>query len=357
MSFDSTQPFFPPLLPPEPPIINESFADALLKARVELAELKGSSGQIPNPLLLTAPLLTRESVESSGIENINTTVAKVLENQLLPEGEQRAPDKEVLRYREALYWGAGRLPDFSLSNRLILGIHERLISDRGGEYRREQNHIVNSKTGEILYTPPLQKDIPELITNWERYVNEYAGHDPLIRAAIAHQQFESIHPFSDGNGRTGRILIVLQLVHDGVLDLPILFISNYINKNRSEYYELLRGVSKTNMWQDYLAFMLEGFYVQARETKETLKKITAYHDELKQTIKNNHPKLYSADLVDALFTYPVITPTRLAAVLDLHYTTTSKHLQELAKAGVLESAKVGRNHFFVNQKLVTLLTK
>lgn len=357
MSFDPTQPFSPPLLPPHPTIENAAFSELLLNARIELAELKGSSGQIPNPLLLTAPLLTRESVESSGIENINTTVAKVLENQLLPDDEQRAPDKEVLRYREALYWAAGKLPELSLSNRLILGIHEHLVHDRGGEYRREQNHIVNSKNGEILYTPPLQKDIQGLIANWEQYVNEYREHDPLIRAAIAHQQFESIHPFHDGNGRTGRILMVLQLVQDGVLDLPILFISNYINRNRNEYYEMLRNVSKTGEWIGYITFMLEGFYVQAKETKKTLKKITAYHDELKQTVKNSQPKLYSADLIDALFTYPIITPTRLAALLNMHYTTTSKHLQELAVAGILRSARVGRNHFFVNEKLVSLLSK
>lgn len=357
MSFNPIYPFYPPSLPPEPPITNEAFSELLLQARVELAELKGSSGQVPNPLLLTAPLLTKESVESSGIENINTTVAKVLENQLLPEDEQRAPDKEVLRYREALYWATGQLSNIAISNRMILGIHERLIIERGGEYRREQNQIVNSKTGEARFTPPLQKDVPGLIANWERYVNDYNAHDPLIRAAIAHQQFETIHPFLDGNGRTGRILMVIQLVKDGVLDLPILFISNYINQNRNEYYELLRGVSQTGLWDEYLIFMLQGFYIQARETKDTLRAITSYHGQLKENIKTNHTKLYSGDLVDALFSYPVITPTRLAQELNLHYTTTSKHLQQLAQAGILTSMKVGRNHFFINQELVRLLSK
>lgn len=357
MSIQPLYPFDLPLLPPNPSLKNEDFADLLLKARVELAELKGSAGQIPNPLLLTAPLLTRESVESSGIENINTTVAKVLENQLLPEEEQRTPDKEVLRYREALYWATSQLPTIGISNRLILGIHERLITDQGGEYRREQNHIVNSKTGEILYTPPLQKNIPELIANWERYVNEYKDHDPLIRASVAHQQFESIHPFRDGNGRTGRILMVLQLIQDQVLDLPILFISNYINKNRNEYYELLRSVSTTNDWTSYISYMLQGFYIQAKETKDTLRAVTNYHHELKDQIKTNHSKVYSAELVDALFTYPIITPTRLASELNMHYTTTSKHLQTLAEAKILSSMKVGRNIFYMNDRLVALLSK
>ena len=357
MSFDPTYPFELPHLPPAPTIRNEDFADALLQARVELAELKGSAGQIPNPLLLTAPLLTRESVESSGIENINTTVAKVLENQLLPVDEQRTPDKEVLRYREALYWATNQLPTIGISNRLILGIHERLITDQGGEYRREQNHIVNSKTGEVLYTPPLQKNIPELIADWERYVNEHTKHDPLIRAAVAHQQFESIHPFRDGNGRTGRILMVLQLIQDQVLDLPILFISNHINKNRNEYYELLRSVSITSDWTPYIAYMLQGFYLQAKETKETLRAVTSYHHELKERVKAEHAKFYSVELIDALFTYPMITPTRLASELDMHYTTTSKHLQALAEAKILSSMKVGRNIFYMNDRLVTLLSK
>ncbi len=357
MSFEPTQPCILEPLPPTSVIRNEDFSDALLKARVELAELKGSAGQLPNPLLLTAPLLIRESVESSGIENINTTVAKVLENQLLPTDEQRAPDKEVLRYREALYWGGEQLSTIGLGNRMVLGIHEKLISDNGGVYRREQNHIVNSKTGEVLYTPPLQKDIPELIGNWEHYVSEFQGHDPLIRAAIAHQQFESIHPFRDGNGRTGRILMVLELVQDGLLDLPILFMSGYINKNRTEYYALLRAVTSTGNWHDYIAFMLRGFYLQARETKETLKSITVHQRELKQQVKTAHAKIYSADLVDALFAYPIITPTRLAAEINIHYTTASKYLTELAEAGVLDSAKIGRNHFFINKQLVALLSK
>lgn len=357
MSFDPTYPIQLDPLPPQKAIKNEDFSEFLLKARVELAELKGASGQIPNPFLLTAPLLIRESVESSGIENINTTVANVLENQLLPEDEQNKPDKEVLQYREALYWGMNNLKDLSLSNRTILGIHKKLLKEKGGEYRTIQNHIVNSKTGEILFTPPVQSQISSLIGNWEKYVNENKELDPLIRAAIAHQQFESIHPFEDGNGRTGRILMVLQLVRDEVLELPILFISGYINNNRTEYYRLLRDVNANDNWHDYIEFMLQGFYMQAKETKETLKKVTVLHRELKEKIKTEHSKIYSADLLEALFSYPVIIPTKLASEINIHYTTASKHLSQLAEAGILKSMKVGRNHFFINKKLVSILSK
>lgn len=356
MSFKPTYPIDLAPLPPQKAIDYSAFSDLLLKARVELAELKGASGQIPNPLLLTSPLLIKESVESSGIENINTTVANVLENQLLPDDEQSKPNKEVLKYRQALFWGMQRMQEVGLNNRLILGIHEQLMLSGGGVYRREQNQIVNSTTGEVLYTPPLQNRIQELIGNWENYINDESPIDPLIRSAIAHQQFESIiHPFMDGNGRTGRILMVLGLVKDGVLDLPIIFISGYINKNRTEYYRLLRAVTIDGAWEEYITFMLLGFYLQAKETKETLNAIVKLHNELRQNIKTNHPKIYSADLLEVLFSYPVITPTKLAGEINVHYTTGSKYLLQLAEAGILESMKVGRNHFFVNQALLKVL--
>ncbi len=348
MSFNPTGPHKLDLLPPKQAIKNGDFHDLLLNARVELAELKGATGHIPNPLLLITPLMVRESVESSGIENINTTVAKVFENQLLPESEQSTPDKEVIHYREALHWGANKLDEFALSNRIIIGVQQKLLPNDLGGYRKIQNQIVNTRSKEVLYTPPTCVSIPELISNWEKFVNTNDGLDPLLRAAIAHYQFESIHPFLDGNGRTGRILMVLQLVKDGVLDHPILFISGYINKNKSDYYRLLRDVTVNNNWAAYIEFMLQAFCVQAQETKAALKKVESLIRELKQKIKNEHPKIYSGDLLEALFTYPVINPSKMASVLDIHYTTASRYLIELEKAGILHSVKVGRNHFFVN---------
>ena len=208
MSFDPTYPHRLATLPPNLDITNADFGDLLLKARVELAELKGASGQIPNPLLLIAPFVIRESVASSNIENINTTLADVLQWQLFPEAEQRPPDKEVLRYREAMNWGFENYSKYALSSRLITGIQRRLIPEGNGQYRREQNQIANLNSRESLYTPPIASDIPALIGNWENYVNfEDESLDPLIRTAIAHYQFEAIHPFLDGNGRIGRLLI------------------------------------------------------------------------------------------------------------------------------------------------------
>lgn len=357
MPFDPAHPYKLKILPPQKVIKNEQFYEILLKARVELAELKGACGQIPNPLLLMSPAIIRESVASSNIENINTTLEEALQGQLFPETERRIPDKEVLHYTEALSWGFENVKKFSLSTRVVQGIQSILLPEKEVGYRRIQNQIVNSATNEILYTPPIYSDIPNLINNWEKYVNESKdNHDPLIKAAIAHYQFESIHPFRDGNGRTGRILIVLQLVNDGLLNLPILYISGYINRNRPEYYRLLKSVTLTDNWNEYLTFMLMGFYLQAKETKDDLQKILYLFNDIKNRVKSDHKKIYSADLIEAFFTYPVITPTKLSSILNMHYTTASKHLSVLSNAGILKEAKMGKYHFFVNQALIRILT-
>ena len=358
MSFDPTYPHKLVPLPPKPRITNTEFGDLLLKARVELAELKGASGQIPNPLLLIAPVIIRESVASSNIENINTTLADVLQWQLFPEAEQRQPDKEVLRYREAMNWGFNHYAGYALSSRLITGIQSHLMPDGNGHYRREQNQIANLASRESLYTPPIASDIPALIGNWENYVNATdETTDPLIRAAIAHYQFEAIHPFRDGNGRTGRILMVLQLIQSGLLQFPILYISGYINQNRSEYYRRLLAVTTDGKWHEFIEYMLTGFQVKARETREDLTKITRLFDEVKDQLRSNNKKTYSADLVEALFTYPVITPTKLASQLNKHYTTTSKYLAQLAEMGILKEIIAGKYHLFVNHKLLRILSK
>lgn len=358
MLFDPTYPYPLNTLPPKAAIANTDFGDLLLKARVELAELKGASGQIPNPLLLTAPVIIRESVASSNIENINTTLADVLQWQLFPASEQRQPDKEVLRYREAMTWGFHHYGKYALSSRLITGIQSHLIPDGSGQYRREQNQIADLASRESLYTPPMASDIPRLIGNWENYVNaEDTSIDPLIRAIIAHYQFEAIHPFRDGNGRTGRILIVLQLIQSGLLHFPILYISGYINQHRSEYYRCLLGVTKEGKWHEFIEYMLTGFYVKAKETHEDLRKITALFEEVRERLRSDNRKIYSADLVEALFTYPIISPTKLASQLKKHYTTTSKYLVQLAEMGILKEAIVGKYHLYANDKLLKILNK
>jgi Fic family protein len=358
MSFDPTYPHLLDPLPPTIAIPDAAFGNLLLKARVELAELKGACGQIPNPLLLTAPTVMRESVASSNIENINTTLAEVLQWQLFPEAKQRQPDKEVLRYRDAILWGYEQLNRIPISTRMITGIQARLLPDGNGAFRREQNRIINMATREDLYTPPPAQNVNALISNWENYVNSNSEDiDPLIRTIIAHYQFEAIHPFRDGNGRTGRILMILQLVQENLLSMPVLYISGYINQNRSEYYRRLLAVTTNNEWVPYIHFMLNGFYLQARETRNTLSQTTSLFREIKEQIKTEAGKIYSAELVDALFTYPILTPTRLATELNMHYTTTSKYLIQLSGMGILKEAIVGKYHLYANHQLMDILRK
>ncbi len=358
MSFSPTYPFALPPLPPAGALSNADHGDLLLKARVELAELKGACQQLPNPMLLMMPSMMRESVASSNIENINTTLAEVLQWQLFPESEQRPPDKEVLRYREAVEWGYQQYKKYAISTRLISGIHQRLIPGEEGRYRRVQNQIANLGTGESLYTPPPAAEIPALIGNWENYVNRTDDPlDPLIRTIVAHYQFEAIHPFKDGNGRAGRILMVLQLLQSGLLAFPILYISGYINKHRSEYYRRLLAVTSHGDWNGFIHYMLEGFYIQAKETHADLRSITTLFEVMKEEIRTKNKKIYSADLVEAVFTYPVISPTKLAAAMNMHYTTTSRYLSQLASMGILKEATVGKYHLFANHRLLKILNK
>ena len=355
MSFSATYPFDPPLLPPKINFREESFIDLLLKARTELAELKGYSSALPNPMILLSPAVLRESVASSKIENINTTVENVLQMQLFPEVEQREPDKEVLHYKEAVLWGSGQLQKISISTRLITGIHQRLLPETKSAYRKVQNTIADVQTGEVFYTPPEAQKIPGLISNWERFLNTEDNIDPLIKCIIAHYQFEAIHPFGDGNGRIGRILMVLYLIQKEVLSYPILYISGYINKNRTEYYRLLNNVSAKEQWNEFIIYLLQGFYLQAKETKTSLMTAMKILHDTKELVKTKNPKIYSSDLIEVLFTNPIVSPVSLGRTLGIHYTTASRYLIALNKIGIITDVVVGKYHLYANKKLLNIL--
>ncbi len=356
MSFSATYPFELPLLPSKINLKSEKLMNLLLKARTEIAELKGYMYAMPNPFLLLSPAILTESVASSKVENINTTVEEVLQQQLFPEAQQKQPNKEVLHYRDAILFGYEQIKELPISTRLILGIYQKLLPKGEGNYRRTQNKIVNDRTGETLYTPPTANEMGRLMSNWETYINnEKDGIDPLIKCAISHYQFEAIHPFKDGNGRTGRILMVLFLVKQKLLHLPILYISGYINKNRNDYYQLLLNVSHQGQWEEFIEFMIEAFYLQAKYTKELFFKTMTHFEEVKNNMKTKHKKIYSADLVELIFAFPVITPVKLSEKMNIHYTTASRYLRQLAKGRLLKDAKIGKYHLFVNEQLLNLL--
>lgn len=358
MSFNPTRPFDLPALPPVLPTDDPAILRKLLDARVQLAELKGLSVAMPNPMILVSPLTAlKESVASSEIEAIHTTFEAALQQELFPEVERRAEDKEVLRYRDALLWGYAYLEKVALSSRLILGIHEHLITNAPGVYRKLQNAVGNKATGQAVYTPPESQRVPDLIRNWENFANGSDAIDPVIRAAVAHYQFEAIHPFTDGNGRVGRILMVLHFVAQGVLQFPTLYISGYLNRNRPAYYEVLRSVSSTGDWRVYLDFMLSAFAEQARSTKTTLTDVMQLHEATRRKVQAKLKAIYSRDLVDHIFSTPITTPVRISEALGLHYTTGSKYLAALAKAGVLSDERRGKYHFYFNDSLISVLKR
>lgn len=357
MSFSATRPFDLPLLPPPLDAKDTQIVDLLLRARTELGELKGYSSGIPNPLLFLSPSVLRESVASSRIENINTTMQNVLQMQIFPDEERREPEKEVLHYREALLWGFGQLKKLPLSTRIVLGVHQRLLKGTAAGFRKTQNKIQESGPGTILYTPPPAQNIPALMGNLENFLHASDDIDPLVKSAIAHYQFEAIHPFGDGNGRTGRILMVLHLVEQNFLALPILYISGYINKHRNEYYRLLREVSSHRRWKEFVVFVLGGIYQQAKETKDHLLAVMTLYHKVREQIRTNHPRIYSADLVEAFFTYPMISPVALSRRLNIHYTTASRYLMHLTKAKILTESHFGKYHLFFNRRLLDILKR
>ncbi len=359
MPYNSAEPFEVPPLPPREDLETASILKALVKASRQTGELNGYCASVPNPMLLMSLAMTKESVESSRIEDIVTTVESVLEGQVLPESEVKGPDKEVLRYREAMYWGMANLKQYSISTRLIQGIHKKLIPSSSG-YRKQQNAIMNQRTEEVIYTPPPATEINQLLQNWENFVNATDATpplDPLIRCALAHYQFEAIHPFMDGNGRTGRILLVLQLVQEGLLEHPVLYISGFLNKRRSDYYKNLLDVTRNRNWEHFILFMLEGFELQALKTEHKLLEMMLVYKELKKAIRDNHSKMKAEEVTNHLFSNLVTNPAKFGRALGIHHQTASRHLAELRDAQLLKDFWMGKNHFYFHPDLVKLTGK
>ena len=361
-SFSPSRPFDLPPLPPElkqESLFDPDLTQLVIKANRSIGELNGLCRAIPNayPLLMNIPVL-QEAVSSSAIEGIHTTVEALLEAQVKMESERDPASKEALRYREALSAGFKSFKKYrSLSTGTILDIHGWLMPG-GGHFKKQENKIARGK--QILYTPPAPPQINSLMSNWEKYVNSHksAGDsqiDPLIKTAISHYQFEAIHPFHDGNGRTGRILMVLQLVLYKLLDRPVLYISGYLIRNRSQYYSSLLETTKSEAWIKFIKFMTAAFYAQAQATKQVILDIIKARSEMKRILKSKHSSLYSQELLDHIFAYPVTYPTFMGEKLNISYQTASKYLSHLESAGLLAKKRSGTYTLYYNRKLLNCL--
>ena len=345
-----------PLLPPK---IN--FANALFKKTIEankaLAELKGLAGLIPNQAIVLNSLILREAKDSSEIENIVTT-QDALYKAFSIDNEPLEPNiKEVLHYREALWSGFEVVKKKRLITiREIIKMQELLIGNNAGIRQQPGTALKNAKTGEVIYTPPFGKDvIEEKLKNLELYMNTEDDVDPLIKMAIIHYQFESIHPFYDGNGRTGRIINVLYLILNDLLELPILYLSSYIINHKRQYYEGLDKVRTQNDWEGWITYMLDSIEQTSKSTINLIKSIKGLIDKEIENVKEKCPKIYSKELVESLFNQPYCRISTLESSLSITRFTASKYLKELEEIGLLKGEKMGRDMLYINKPLFALL--
>jgi Fic family protein len=324
----------------------------------QLAELKGVAATIPNQGILIDTLFMQEAKESSAIENIVTTHDELFKQNLFPEIQNLAA-KEVKRYVEALRVGFELVFDTGLiTTNHILKIQEILEANDAG-FRKLPGTSLQNNSGEIVYMPPQEPlVISALMQDLEQFINTPSSPtlDPLLKMAIMHHQFETIHPFYDGNGRTGRMMNVLYLVQEGLLDIPVLYLSGYINKHKSEYYKLLQSVRDDNNWQPWIIYMLEAVETTA---KQTIQKIVAMREmmmQYKHQIRSEH-KFYSQDLINHLFKHPYTKITLLADDIKVTRLTATKYLDSLVKDGLLTREKKGRNSYYINPELISILIK
>ena len=326
-----------------------------ISANRALANLNGVARIIPNSAILINSLVLQEAKDSSAIENIITTHDELYRANLDIESVTNEA-KEVQNYKEALLRGFSLVKDTKLLlKKHIVEIQAVLEKNDAGVRKQAGTNLKNSLTGEVIYTPPQDYEtIQELLTNLENYINEPNDIDPLVNMAIIHHQFESIHPFYDGNGRTGRIINILYLVLEDLLEVPILYLSRYIIKHKSDYYKLLNEVSFNDGLNNWILFMLKGVEEIAKETIETIKNIENLMNETKSIILEQKPKIYSKDLLEALFYHPYTKRAFIEEYLKVSRPTATNYLNELENLGILSSKKIGKEIFYIHTKLFNL---
>jgi Fic family protein len=331
-------------LPMLPPVFNFDDIEILKKvnkANIALSRLSGEAKSIPNREVLIEPLTFREAVASSEIENIQTTLNEAMQASYLDEADLKIEQKETKYYREALLKGYQLIREQGfLNTNSFITIQSILEPTKPGIRKIPGTRIENRKTKEILFTPPEGEErIRSLLKNFEDYFNsEDTDVDPLIKMSVLHYQFEAIHPFLDGNGRTGRILMVLYLCLTKRLDLPILFISGYINNHKSDYYRLLREVTYNGSWKEWVLYILTAVESQSKATTKSVIGIRELMANYRSIIQKGS-KIYRAELVEYLFNYPFYSQKTLQKYLGISRNTSSKYFSELERLGVVKSEK------------------
>lgn len=335
-----------------PPILKR-----LAGASRQLAELKGVASSIPNQAILINSLGMQEAKDSSAIENIVTTHDELFREFALVD-ESSPAAKEVLRYRQALRAGFDLVRSTgTLTNNHIVSI-QRILEQNDAGFRRLPGTVLKDGAGRVVYTPPQDaREVLTLMADLERFANgESYPADALIRMALIHHRFESIHPFYDGNGRTGRIINVLYLVKEGLLDIPVLYMSRYIVHTKARYYELLQAVREADAWEEWVLYMLTAVETSARDGIATVSAIKDALLSVKHRVRSEYRRFYSQDLINNLFAHPYTKIQFVEAELGVSRDTAAKYLEALTDGGILRKYRVGRSNYYVNVALYDILT-
>ena len=349
-----------PLLPPKAEIENKAILKRAISAGRALAELKGLGETIPNQAILVNSIILQEAKASSEIENVITTHDALFRAFSAKTSQIDPATKEVLRYREALWEGFSSLKDRPLlTTNLFIRIVQTIRANRAGIRNTPGTKVANAVTGEVVFTPPEgEAIIRDKLKNLEDYIHAEDAVDPLIKLALIHYQFEAIHPFTDGNGRTGRILNILFLTQKHLLGLPVLYLSKYIIEQKSDYYRLLRGVTEHQEWEPWILYLLEAVEQTALFTRDKILSIRELLIKTLEFTKENLPsRVYSKDLIELLFHQPYTKAKVLVDAGIVARKTAANYLKELEKIGTLQIHKVGKENLYLNKGLFEILSK
>lgn len=346
-----------PALPPRAELESKAVLRQCIESRARLAELKQAAELIPNQAMLINTLPLLEARASSEIENIVTT-ADALFRSVDAGDRADGPTKEALRYRQALVAGAQAIRARPLSTRTAELVCSGIMGAEMTVRKVPGTALANPRTGEVIYTPPEGEALlRDLLANWERFLHEATGLDPLIRMAVGHYQFEAIHPFTDGNGRTGRIVNVLFLVQEGLLNLPILYLSRYVIANKADYYRLLLDVTRNDAWEPWLLYLLRGVEETAHWTTEKILAIRRLEAHTVEYVRARLPRIYTRELLDVIFRQPYSRIAHLEKAGIAKRQAASRYLKALEDIAVLREEKMGREKLFLHSKLMALVTR
>jgi Fic family protein len=359
MPFDPSRPYndLPPL-PPAQEVETRAVLKACIEARAAVAELRQAGALIPNQGVLINSIPLLEAQASSEIENIVTTADRMFLFDGSTEEQADAATKEALRYRAALWDGFRSLQRRPLSTATAVEVCRAIKGINLDIRRTPGTQLVNDRTGKTIYTPPEGEALlRDKLADWERFLHDDGETDPLVRMAVMHYQFEAIHPFTDGNGRTGRVLNLLYLVERGLLDIPVLYLSRYIVRHKADYYRLLLEVTTREKWEAWILYMLAAVTETARWTTSKIAAIRALIDATAERMRTEAPQVYSRELAELVFVRPY---ARIAHLVDAGIAkrqTASTYLKDLCAVGLLEERKIGREKLFLNPAFVDLLKR